>query len=76
MIAYKKRYPLLRKQLKSIGMTYAELAYHVGKLEPHVKRIMTGQADPRVAEACKMLMVAGLPVSMFMEVFINENGKA
>ena len=73
MNTYQKRYPALRKQLKAIGMTYAELAYRIGRSEPHVKRIMIGQSEPRISEARQMLTVAGLPVSRFTEVFIDEN---
>ena len=73
MNTYVKKYPTLRGQLKSIGMTYAELAYRIGRSEPHVKRIMIGQSEPRISEARQMLTVAGLPVSRFTEVFIDEN---
>lgn len=73
MKPYKKCYPALREQLKSIGMTYAELAYRMGRSEPHVKRIMVGLSEPRIGEARRMLQIAGMPVSRFTEVFLDED---
>jgi len=73
MKPYKKKYPALREQLKSIGMTYAELAYRMGRSEQHVKRVFTGLSDPRIGEACQMLQIAGMPVSKFSEVFLDED---
>ena len=70
---YKKRFPALRKQLKEIGMTYAELAYRTGRSDPWVKNVFRGKTDPRISEACRMLRVTGLPVSTFTEVFIDED---
>ena len=60
MKAYTKAHTEVREKMKNIGMTYAELAHRIGRSESWVKRVLTGRADPRLSDYCKMLSEVGL----------------
>ena len=64
-----RRYPLLRQQMKSIGMGYPELAQGINRARIYVARCMTGKYSYTIAECYKIRMLTGLAGHPIEEVF-------
>lgn len=63
-----RRYPVLRKQLKSIEMHYAELARYIDRSTVYVANRMRGHGSFTIDEAYAIMSATGLTAT-FEEVF-------
>lgn len=53
---------LLRKRLRELGWTQAELAERIGATAGPVSRWLSGERDPSLEMACRIQQETGVPV--------------